>query len=152
MDPVRRCRRVHLVGSLVSADPTARRAPTNEWLPLLFIGAFAFVAWLAPTISSWLWSSTDWHAGRDLKTLVSAYGQLFTPEQITGSGLAGRRFAYTTIAVAVLCVLAAATVTARFHRRRRHAERGLAHGSDLDRFSRRSAVNGSEQILGRTRP
>ena len=132
----------------MSADPTARRAPTNEWLPLLLIGLFALVAWLAPTISSWLWSATDWHAGQDLKTLVSAYAQLFTPERIADSGLDGRRFGYTTIAVAILCVLAAATVTARFHRRRGHAERGLAHGADLDRFSRRSVVTGSEQILG----
>jgi type IV secretion system protein VirD4 len=132
----------------VNGDRTAHRAPTNEWLPLIFLALFAGIAWIAPTISSWLWSSTGWRAGRDLATLIAAYSQLFTPEQIAGSGLAGHRFAYTTIAVAVVIVVAASTIIGRIRRRRRHAERGLAHGSDLDRFSRRAVVRGSEQIVG----
>jgi type IV secretion system protein VirD4 len=132
----------------VSADPTARRAPTNEWLPLISIAFFVGVAWVAPTASSWLWSSTGWRAGSDLATLVSAYSNLFTPEQIVGSGLTGPRFASTTITVAVLLVMAVAFATGRYRRRRRHAEGGLANGSDLDRFSRRAVVAGSDQILG----
>jgi len=133
----------------VNADRTAHRSPTNEWVPLLFITLFAGAAWIAPTVSSWLWSSTGWRAGRNMATLLDAYSDLFTPEQVAGSGLTGRRFAYTTIAVAVGIIAAVSVFAGRLRRRRGHAERGLAHGSDLDRFSRRSMVKGSEQILGR---
>ena len=132
----------------MSADRTAQRAPINEWLPLLLIGFIVAVAWSAPTVSSALWSSTDWRAGRDLTTLIDAYANLFHPERIDGSGLQGRWFGVTTIAVAVTILLGVSALVGRLYRRRRHAERGLAHGADLDRFSRRAVVQGSAQILG----
>ncbi len=132
----------------MSGDRTAQRAPVNEWLPLLLIGFIVAVAWSAPTVSSALWSSTHWRAGRDLTTLIDAYANLFHPERIDGSGLHGRWFGVTTIAVAITTLLVVSVLVGGLYRRRRHAERGLAHGADLDRFSRRAVVHGSAQILG----
>lgn len=149
MGAVRRGRRVQLGRPLVNADRAAHRAPTNEWLPLIIVGFLVGVAWLAPTAASALWSTTGWNAGRDLATLLSAYTYLFSPEQIAASGLAGPMFGYTTIAVGVAATTTVSLITGRYRRRRRIAERGLAHGSDLERFSRRSAIRTSEQILGK---
>lgn len=132
----------------MNADRTAHRAPTNEWLPLILISGLVAVAWLAPALSSKAWSSTDWNAGRDLPTLLAAYSQLFTPEQIDGSGMSGPSFAYTTIAVAFTAVAVASIVAGRVRRRRRIAERGLANGADLDRFAKKAIVGSSTQILG----
>jgi hypothetical protein len=89
VDRVRRCRRVHLVGSLVKGDRTARRPPVNEWLPLLTIVFTGVTAWSAPTVASVLWSSTGWRAGHDLASLIGAYTNLFHPERIDGAGLEG---------------------------------------------------------------
>lgn len=130
------------------ADRTAHRAPTNEWLPLLILGSLVVVAWLAPTLASTVWSTTNWNAGRDLTTLLTGYSHLFSPEEIDNSGLAGARFAYSTITIAIVAVLVGSFMAGRLRRRRRTAERGLAHGDDLDRFSKRTMVRHSTQILG----
>ena len=95
-----------------------------------------------------MWSTTGWHPGRDLASLVDAYQHLFDPERIAGSGLEGRRFGYTTIVVALGWVVVAALVAGRLLRRRRAVLRGLAYGRELDRFSRRSIIRQSEVILG----
>ena len=127
----------------------AGRSPINEWLPLLLLGGVVALAWIAPSVSARVWSDTDWHPGRDLGSLTTAYAHLFDPETIDGSGMQGARFGYTTVAVATIAVACSAVVAGRVKRRRRAALRGLAHGSELDRFSPRAIVAASEVILGR---
>lgn len=130
------------------APTPAGRSPINEWLPLLMFLAAAAVAWAAPTAAALVWSSTGWNPGESLGALVDAYRYLFTPERIPGSGMAGHRFAYTTIAAAIAIVLCIAVVAGRVLRRRRAVLRGLAHGGELEGFSRRSIVAASDVILG----
>lgn len=132
----------------MNGDRTAQRAPINEFFPLLLIALLAVVAWSAPTVSSLLWSSTDWRAGRDIRTLFDAYTNLFHPERIPGAGMDGARFGLTTVAVAVAVLVVVSIGVGRYRRRRGHAERGLAHGGDLARFSRRTVIDGAPQILG----
>ncbi len=126
----------------------AGRSPVNEWVPLALLGAAALIAWSAPSVAAEVWSTTEWHPGRDLASLVGAYQHLFDPEVITGSGLRGRRFGYTTLAVAGAWFTAGSLVTGRLQGRHRAVLRGLAHGRELDRFSRRSIVRQSAVILG----
>ena len=63
--------------------------------------------------------TTEWHPGRDLASLVAAYQHLFDPEAIIGSGLQGRRFGYTTIAVAGVWYAVGSIAAGRLLRRRR---------------------------------
>ena len=100
LDPVGSGGRVRLGGPLVNGDRTAQRPPVNEFFPLLLIGFLVVVAWSAPTVASLLWSSTDWRAGRDIKTLFDAYTNLFHPERIPGAGMDGMWFGVTTVAIA----------------------------------------------------
>lgn len=136
----------------MNSDRTAQRPPINEYVPLLLIALILVVGWVAPTVASVVWSSTDWRAGRDIRTVVDAYSNLFHPERITGAGMQGPWFGATTLAVAVVVLIVVSMVVGRLHRRRRHAERGLANGSDLQRFSRRTIIDGSPQILGHRDP
>lgn len=126
----------------------AGRSPVNEWMPLALVGAAALIGWSAPSVAAEVWSTTGWHPGRDLASLVAAYQHLFDPEAITGSGLRGRRFGYTTIAVAGVWFAIGSLAAGRLQGRRRAVLRGLAYGSELDRFSRRSIVRQSAVILG----
>lgn len=127
---------------------TADRAPVSEWGRWTVLAAAVVLVWAAPSLSARAWSSTGWHPGHDLVTLVRAYSALWHPETIDGSGLAGRRFGYTTIAVLVGGVAVLAVLTATIARRRRAAMRGLATAADLKRFSRQAVLARAPAILG----
>ena len=110
-------------------------------------GVVVLVGWAAPAWSACWWSTTGWRPNR-ADRLIAVWVHLFEPDKIRGSGLSGPAFATTVVALAA-AVLAVAVVGGTWMARRRTGrERGLACGSDLDRFSGRAIVRHSSVILG----
>ena len=125
----------------------AGRSPLNEygkWFALF--GAIA-LAWAAPALSAGVWSTTDYRPNQ-LGRLIDLYSEFWTPEHVDGAGMSGRRFGYTVIAITLVMLVIAALVGVRVLRRRAAALRGLAHGTDLDRFGRAAIIKASPVILG----
>ena len=108
----------------------------------------AGAGWVAPTVAARAWSTTGWRPGRTAAGLFAAWTHLFHPEQVVGSGMHGHAFGTTTVAAVAVIVAGSAAVAGRFSRRRRASERGLATGSELDRFSASAIVKQSPVILG----
>lgn len=133
----------------MSADRNlAARSPISQYASLIALGIVAGIVWAAPTLAAKAWSTTAWNPGGKLKDLVNAYRHLMRPEEIPGSGMHGRAFAYTTITILAVSVVTATAIALRVSRRRSARRRGLALGQDLARFSRKAIVQRSKVILG----
>ncbi len=126
----------------------AARSPVSSWGRWVVLAGAIVTAWAAPALSAQLWSTTGWRPSEDLSTLIEAYTNLMTPENIAGSGLTGPRFGVTIIAIAVVLAVIGMVIGTHRANRNRARSRGLAHGSELAPFSARAIVKRSSVILG----
>ena len=131
----------------MSARGTAARSPIGGWGRWVTLAAIAVAVWAAPTLAS-VWSTTGWSAGSKFRHLVAAYTHLFDPQAIAGSGLHGRAFGYTTMALLAAASVVGLVIAVRLVNRRAGIAHGLARGKDLARFSAKAMVARATVILG----
>ena len=117
----------------------AARSPIGGWGRWVTLAVVAISVWGAPTIAS-VWSTTGWSAGSKLRHLVDAYAHLLDPQAIESSGLHGRAFGYTTMALLAAAGAIGLAIAVHLVNRRAGIARGLAHGKDLARFSAKAMV------------
>ncbi len=126
---------------------SAAQSPVTAWGPLLILVVMTASVLLVPQAAAAVWSTTGWRPA-DLSRLVDAYSNLFYPEQVAGSGMAGPWFAVTVIVLFVLTFGGFAVIAAAVGRRRAGHRRGFACGHELDQFSAAAMVREAHVILG----